>query len=324
VTGGASSAPQMGGFGVGHIRYITEVTVENIGYCKQIMKAAYLRHLEGLKGVFRVNETECHYNVVLDEPRQVAIMMRSNMHETVSQYQKVFDILWEEAIPVSERIREIEGIGNVSSMQNIPSNVAGTSQPTEPSFEDQQQKEPISKETKLLLNSQIRDYNKNPLQPAIKIQLWSNNSKSDYAIKLRGRSNFLASTKDTTEEYTKLVEESDYLEDVQYNWNYTLRHWIDNHLHNNSSDSTDIFSLSSNDKTIMASTATSSSATTTGTVKQIQNDLMKHKTYSPEKSNFKCNYCKLMFTTRIKRNQHEQVWHTATKSNRSSIRRNNG
>jgi hypothetical protein len=278
----------------GHIRYITDVTVENIGYCKQIMKAAYLRHLEGLKGVFRVNEIECHYNVVLDEPRQVAIMIRSNMHEIVSQYQKVFDILWEEAIPVRERIREIEGTGNVPSItnveKNIPSNMAGT---------------------------QIRDYNKNPLQPAIKIQLWSNNSKSNYAIKLRGRSNFLAATKDTTEEYTKLVEESDYLEDMQYDWNYALRHWIDIRVRNMSSESTDISSLSSNDKTITICGAGTSNLATTIV------DVMKR----PRKGTFKCNYCKLMFTTGIKRNQHEEVWHTVTKkrcSSRSSIRRNNG
>ena len=32
----------------------------------------------------------------------------SNMHEIVRQYQKVFDILWQKAIPVNERIREIE------------------------------------------------------------------------------------------------------------------------------------------------------------------------------------------------------------------------
>jgi hypothetical protein len=27
-------------------------------------------------------------------------------------------------------------------------------------------------------------------------------------------------------QYTRLTEESDYLEDVEYNWNYTLMHWI--------------------------------------------------------------------------------------------------
>jgi two-component system, OmpR family, sensor histidine kinase VicK len=121
----------------GQIRYITDVTGQNIGYCKQIMEAVQLRHLEGPKGVFRINETECHYNVVLDEPRQMAIMIRSNMHEIVSQYQKVFNMLWEKATPVKERIREIEafeeGIGKAVSSRDEekhpPSNRAVTSQP---------------------------------------------------------------------------------------------------------------------------------------------------------------------------------------------------
>lgn len=74
----------------GHIRYITNVTMENIGYCKQIMKAAYLRHLEGLKGVFRVNETECHYDIVLDEPRQVAVTIRSKMSRVNTKRYSIF------------------------------------------------------------------------------------------------------------------------------------------------------------------------------------------------------------------------------------------
>jgi len=143
----------------GHIRYITDVTSGNISYCKQIMKAASIRHLEGLKATFRVNQAECHCNIVLDEPRQMAIMIRSKTNEIVSQYQNVFNILWEKAIPIKEKIREIEDIGNVPRITN---------------------------EEKL--NSQIDDRNKNPPQPPhIKIQLWSNRSKSDYAIKLKAR-----------------------------------------------------------------------------------------------------------------------------------------
>ena len=216
----------------GHIRYITNMTVENIDYCKQIMKAAYVRHLEGLKAVFRVNERECHYNLVLDEPRQMAIMIRSNMKEIVSQYQNIFDILWEKAIPNEERIREIEDIGNVPRITNeekIPSN---TSEPYQIMLERQQEEERINKKIKLLLNSQIVGHNKNPPQrPYMKIQLWSNASKSDYAIKLKARPDILAATKNT-EEYTELVEESDYLEDHQYDWNYTLNHWIAIHTNN--------------------------------------------------------------------------------------------
>lgn len=151
--------------------------------------------------------------------------------------------------------------------------------------------------------------------------MWSNNSKSDYAIKLKAGSDFLAATKDTTEEYTDLVEESDYLEDVQYDWNYTLRHWIDNHACNTISEFTDIASPFSNDKTITTSGAgTSNLATTTAMIKEIQNKVIEPKTYSPQKPTLKCNYCKLMFTTGIKRKQHEQVWHTATDKCRSSLR----
>lgn len=39
----------------GVIRYITEITKDNIEYCKQIMKAFELRHIQGPMGVFRVN-----------------------------------------------------------------------------------------------------------------------------------------------------------------------------------------------------------------------------------------------------------------------------
>jgi hypothetical protein len=162
-------------------------------------------------------------------------MIRSNMNEIVNQYQNIFDILWEKAIPIKERIREIEGIGNVPRITNkekIPSNTSKPQTMLERSFERQEEEEPINKEIKLLLNSQIGGQNKNPPQrPCMKIQLWSNASKSDYAIRLKARPDILAATKNT-EEYTELIEESDYLEDHQYDWNYTLNHWIDIHASN--------------------------------------------------------------------------------------------
>jgi hypothetical protein len=79
-------------------------------YCKQIMTVGELRHLQGLKGVFRVNEIECHHNVILDEQNQMAMMVYSNINEIVSQYRKVFDTLWEKAIPFRDRMSQIEAI----------------------------------------------------------------------------------------------------------------------------------------------------------------------------------------------------------------------
>jgi Icc-related predicted phosphoesterase len=176
----------------------------------------------------------------------------------------------------------------------------------------QRKKESIEKETEALLNAQSSNYQEIPPQSSIKIQLWSNNSKTDYAIKLKGKSDFLAATRrGITEQYTDLVEESDYFEDIQYDWNYTIRHWIDNHTSNIISEFKDLASVF---------TETSNSATRTkGGNSEIYNSPIlkeiQNKTYSRKKGIFKCNYCKLIITTKIKRGQHEQEWHTASKPN---------
>jgi hypothetical protein len=39
------------------LRYVTEITKQNIPYCKELMEMAELRHLDGLKGNFILNET---------------------------------------------------------------------------------------------------------------------------------------------------------------------------------------------------------------------------------------------------------------------------
>src|SRR5215467_3191196 len=40
------------------LRYITEITTENISYCKELKKIAEVRHLDGIKGNFMVSEKE--------------------------------------------------------------------------------------------------------------------------------------------------------------------------------------------------------------------------------------------------------------------------
>jgi hypothetical protein len=73
-----------------------------------------------------------------------------------------------------------------------------------------------------------------------KLQLWSNSPGSEYAIRLKGESNFLAATKESPlTQYTNLVEEADYLEDMRYNWGYTLKHWTSNRYHNDKDSSQD-------------------------------------------------------------------------------------
>ena len=58
-----------------------------------------------------------------------------------------------------------------------------------------------------------------------KIQLWSNTSKGEYAIRIVGESPVVDSTCADRGQHTKLLEESNYLKDISYNWKYSLRSW---------------------------------------------------------------------------------------------------
>jgi two-component system, OmpR family, sensor histidine kinase VicK len=41
------------------LRYLTEITTENISYCKELLSiVSKLRHLDGIKGNFMISESE--------------------------------------------------------------------------------------------------------------------------------------------------------------------------------------------------------------------------------------------------------------------------
>ena len=48
-----------------YLRYITEITKENLSYCKELMRIVdELRHLEAIQGNFMVSESEyCSFNL---------------------------------------------------------------------------------------------------------------------------------------------------------------------------------------------------------------------------------------------------------------------
>jgi two-component system, OmpR family, sensor histidine kinase VicK len=92
------------------LRYITEITKDNISYCKELMTIVdELRHLEGIKGNFMLSETEYLSPVVLFEKGKVASqIIHSNLKEIVEQQQYFFDTIWNKAIPAKDRIYELE------------------------------------------------------------------------------------------------------------------------------------------------------------------------------------------------------------------------
>jgi signal transduction histidine kinase len=95
------------------LRYITEITKDNISYCKELMTIVdELRHIEGIKGNFYISETEYIAPATFHEKGKPASqIIYSDVNEIVEHQRYVFDTLWTRAISAEQRIEQIEGEG---------------------------------------------------------------------------------------------------------------------------------------------------------------------------------------------------------------------
>jgi hypothetical protein len=86
-----------------------EITEENISYCKELMKYAELRHLDGVKGNFGIaDRSEFRASASIIEGENPTELIVSTVRSFVKQQQYFFDMLWKKAIPAKQRIKEIE------------------------------------------------------------------------------------------------------------------------------------------------------------------------------------------------------------------------
>jgi two-component system, OmpR family, sensor histidine kinase VicK len=90
------------------IKFVTEITKDNLPYCKQMMELGEMRHLDGVQGNFGVSETEYLASATLDKEKLVPLLIYSNVEQIVKQQQYIFETLWNKAIPTEQRIEEIE------------------------------------------------------------------------------------------------------------------------------------------------------------------------------------------------------------------------
>ena len=90
------------------IRFVTEITTDNLPYCKQMMELGEMRHLDGVQGNFGVSEIEYLASATLDKEKVVPLLIYSNVKQIVKQQQYVFQTLWNKAIPAEQRIEEIQ------------------------------------------------------------------------------------------------------------------------------------------------------------------------------------------------------------------------
>jgi two-component system, OmpR family, sensor histidine kinase VicK len=108
------------------LRFITEITQENISYVKEFIETVELRHLDGVKGNFGVSDSEYIAISTTDTTAEKSVRttttipraVYTNVIEDIQQQQYVFEILWNKATPAEQRIREIEHVETVA-LKNI-------------------------------------------------------------------------------------------------------------------------------------------------------------------------------------------------------------
>jgi len=90
-------------------RAITQVTKDNIPYCRKLMQFAEVRHLDTVKGTFSIADNRDYQGTsTVQESKPVTQIITSTVKMFVEQQQYFFDTLWSKAIPADQKIREIE------------------------------------------------------------------------------------------------------------------------------------------------------------------------------------------------------------------------
>jgi len=91
------------------LHFITEISKENISYCKKLAELVKLRHLDKMKCKFAVNEFETISTaIVMRKTRSELKAIYSNIPEIVQQQQYFFETVCDKAMPAEQRIQEIE------------------------------------------------------------------------------------------------------------------------------------------------------------------------------------------------------------------------
>ena len=105
------------------IRFITEVTKDNIEYCKQLSKiVSELRHLDGARGSVCVNDTEFLGMTTWRETKLLNPVIYSNEIEVIEHHQYIFEMFWKKAEPFSQKLMEIEDgiVPEIMQSRNSP------------------------------------------------------------------------------------------------------------------------------------------------------------------------------------------------------------
>jgi two-component system, OmpR family, sensor histidine kinase VicK len=88
------------------IRYITEITNDNLSYCKELSKIAELRHLDKIVGNFVTNDNE--YLGQSSGHHFLSHLIYSDEDRMLEQQNHIFDNLWNNATTQHDKISSLE------------------------------------------------------------------------------------------------------------------------------------------------------------------------------------------------------------------------
>ena len=91
------------------LRIITQITSDNLSYCKTFSQAAELRHVDGIQSSFGISDGKwlLEHVISLDEfPLSHAI--HTNMKKLVDAKRTLFETVWRQSIPANEMFAKLE------------------------------------------------------------------------------------------------------------------------------------------------------------------------------------------------------------------------
>jgi hypothetical protein len=94
------------------LRFISEISKDNLSYCEELEKIGEIRHLDEVKGNFGIADRKLyHASATTNESALPPQLIVSTVRAFIDQQQYFFDMLWKKAAPIQRRTREIkEGV----------------------------------------------------------------------------------------------------------------------------------------------------------------------------------------------------------------------
>ncbi len=92
------------------MRFIIDIREDNIEYCKKLTEVGEIRHIDEFNGNFGILDKIDYLAPAISQSHAptVPILIRISIKDFVDSHQDSFNTLWKKAVPIGQKIDEIE------------------------------------------------------------------------------------------------------------------------------------------------------------------------------------------------------------------------